>query len=174
MALRNIASLEHTDDEMYDLGKGMPRDYEPPAFPPGCCFTLPKADLEKADAADGEPGDSMHFSAMGEVTSIFKSADNCRIELSLLLFAGDDGEFFALSEGGDDMPWPGKPSICLCGPELEKMDLDADCERGDLLHVMGTARLESCSSNEWQGDICSLQITDLAFVENESDEQADG
>lgn len=164
MALRQFASLAHDDSDMYDMSKGMPDGYEPPEYPSGCCLSLSREDLAKAGAEEGEPGATMRFSAMGEVTSVFKGIDSCRIELQVGEFAGEDGKFFDLEN---------PTYVCLCQTELEKMDLDADCERGDLIHLIGTARLESTSSTEYGGDMCSLQIIEMAF-EDESQESRDG
>ena len=162
MAFHSLASLAHDDDDLFDLSKGMGEDYEPPEYPGGCCFTIKTSDLEACGAEDGEPGDVMHFSAMAEVTSVFKSEDGCRIELELMLFAGEDGQFCELSDP--------KPCICLTAPELEKMDLEPDGAMGDLIHLFGSAKLTSCSSSEW-GEVCTMQVTDLTF-EDESTEEA--
>lgn len=162
--MRQLHDMAHDDDRLYDLSKGMPDDYEPPEYPPGLCFSLTKEDLAKAGADGGEPGATMRFSAMGEVTSIFKGMDDCRIELELHQFAGDDGKFFDLT---------GPASICLCGPELEKMDMEADCERGDTIHLIGTAQMQSSSSTEWGGDMVTLQITEMTY-EDESRESREG
>lgn len=164
MAMHNMADMAHNDEQLYDMSKGMPSTYEPPEYPSGLCFSLPESDLEQAGALSGEPGDTMRFSAMGEVTSIFKGIKDTRIELQLGEFAGEDGKFFELSEPA---------YICLCGAELEKMGLDADCERGDTIHLIGTARMESSSSTEWGGERCSLQVTELTF-EDESQESREG
>lgn len=164
MALRQLASMAHTDDQLYDMGKSMPPDYEPSEYPGGLCFCLCAEDLAKAGGEGGEPGATMPFAAMGEVTAIYKSADSCRIEVQLGEFAGEDGKFFELTSPA---------YICLCGPDLEKMDLDADCERGDTIHLVGTVRLESTSSSEF-GDMATLQITDLSYVEDESQESREG
>ena len=162
MAFRALHSLRHDDDDLYDMSKGMPEDWDLPEYPGGCCFTIKTSDLEACGAENGTPGDVMHFSAMACVTSVFKSETGCRIELEVMLFAGEDGKFCELSDP--------KPCICLTAPEIEKMDLDADCALGDLIHLMGTARLTSCSSSDW-GEVCTMQITDLAFAEDESNEQ---
>jgi len=172
MALRQLQDMRHDDETLYDLAKGMPRDWEPPEYPQGLSFQISEEDLAKAAAEDGEPGDTMRFSAMGEVTSIFKGIDNCRIELKLTQFAGEDGQFFDLDDGGP-AAWLGAPSICLCGPELEKLGLEADCERGDMLHLIGTARLDSSSSTEHGGDMHTLQIVEMT-CEDESEESRDG
>lgn len=164
MGMVSLKSMAHDDEALYDLCKGMPDDYEPPEYPSGLQFMLTRADLGKAGGGDGEPGDSMRFSAMGEVTSIVKRIDGCRIELSLTRLAGEDGKFFDLET----------PScVCLCEDELEKLDLDADCERGDTLHLIGAARLEQTSSTEWGGDMATLQVTDLTY-EDESEEAREG
>lgn len=163
MALRQMHSLAYDDEELYDCAKGMPDDYEPPAYPGGCSFQISLADLEKAGAEDGEPGDTMRFAAMAEVTSVFKGLKDCRIELEICLFAGEDGQFFDLTQPA---------AICLCGPELEKMDLDADAERGDMIHLIGTARLDSTTSSEW-GEMATLQIVEMTY-EDESEESREG
>jgi hypothetical protein len=167
-----LTSLEHDDEDRYDLEKGMPDGYEASDYPSGCCFQISKADLERAGCEGGEPGDTCRFSAMGEVTSIFKSMDGCRIEIELSQFAGEDGKFFALDTDADGV-FPSAPMICLCQRELEKMGLDADCERGDMIHLIGTARLESTSSTEYGGDMHCLQITELS-CEDESTESRNG
>jgi hypothetical protein len=164
MALRRYHSMAHDDDDLYDLAKGMPRDYEPPAYPVGLSFCLTDEDMEKAGFTGYEPGDECRFSAMGCVTSIFKSTDGCRIELELEQFAGEDGQFFDLAE----------PShICLCDPQMNRMALDDDAERGDTIHLFGEAEVVSCSSTEIAGDRCQLQITGLNF-ESESEEAREG
>lgn len=164
MALRQMHSMAMDDEAKYDLAKHMPPDYEPPEYPAELCFTLAAADLAEAGYAAGEPGDTCRFSAMGEVTSVFTKVDDCRIELQIGEFAGEDGQFFDLSQPA---------YICLCAAECEKMDLDTDCERGDTIHLVGAARIESCSSNEFQGDTCQLQVIELTF-ENESEESREG
>lgn len=151
--------MAHDDEQLFDLSKGMGKDYEPPEYPGGLCFSISREDLERVGGEGGEPGHTMSFSAMGEVTSIFKNMDGARIELQVGELAGEDGKFFDL-----DQP----AYLCLCGPELEKMDLDADCERGDTIHLIGMARLESSASTEY-ADMVTLQVTDLTF-EDESTE----
>ena len=167
MAFRQVHSLAHDDDDMYDMSKGMGPDYEPPEYPGGCQFSMKCEDLERAGCEDGHLGDVCNFSAMCEVTSVIKSLKGgCRIELEMQMFAGEDGEFFEVS---DPCPY-----LCLTDKELGKMDLDDDCERGDLIHLMGEARVESTSSTEYGGEMCCLQITQLGFAENESSESREG
>jgi hypothetical protein len=159
-----LANLAHDDEDLYDMSKGMPEGYEPSEYPSGCCFSVSAEDLERAGCEGGEPGDTCRFSAMGEVTAIHKSIDGCRIEIQLGEFAGEDGKFFDLEQPG---------YICLCERELGKMGLEADCERGDMIHLIGTLRMESTSSTEYGGDMCSLQIVELA-AEDESQESREG
>ena len=72
-----------------------------------------------------------------------------------------------------DMPdVPSGLCICLTEVELEKLNLDDDCEVGDMIHISGMARVTSISKNETDnGCHCrvELAITDLA-VEDESTE----
>lgn len=165
MVWANLKDMAYDDDELYDRSKGMPDDYEPPDYPPNLCFMISGDMLAKAGLDGGEPGDSAHFAAMAEVTSIHKDEDDCRIELEVNQFAGEDGKFFDLEP----------PShICLCGPELEKMGLEADCERGDTIHLVGTAKLKSISDSEFMGNMATLQITELTFSEDESSESREG
>lgn len=174
MALHQLHDMAHDDDQLIDLMRGMPRDWEPPEYPSGLCFTVSKEDLVKAGGEGAEPDACMRFSAMGEVTSVYRGRQDCRVEIRFTQLAGEDGKFFELDEDEDLFPGYGPATICLCGPELEKLDLDADCERGDLIHLIGTVRVESTSSNEYGGDRASLQITELGYVEDESAEVREG
>jgi hypothetical protein len=158
MSFRSLAPMEYSDDEKWDRMSGP--DVSPPDYPPGLQFSICQDDLTEAGAEDGEPGDTMRFAAMGEVTSIFKGREDCRIEIQIGEFAGDDGKFFDLSE---------PCYISLCSAELDKMGLDADCERGDMIHLIGEARLENMSSSSYGGERCMLQVTHLTF-EDESEE----
>ena len=90
--------------------------------------------------------------------------DNCRIELQIGEFAGEDGKFFDLSS---------PCYICLCAPDLEKMEIEASCERGDTIHLIGTARMESSSSTEHGGDMVCLQVIEMD-CEDESEESREG
>ncbi len=154
--------MDYTEDEQYDrMNAG---EHSPPDYPVGLQFCITEDDLEEAGAEDGEPGETMHFAAMGEVTSIFKGREDCRIEIQIGEFAGEDGKFFDLREPA---------YISLCRAELDKMGLDADCERGDMIHLIGEARLESTSSTEFGGERCMLQIVAMTF-EDESAESREG
>lgn len=59
--------------------------------------------------------------------------------------------------------------ICLTHDELDKLGLDADCEVGDMIHIMAMAKVTSISKNATSdGENCrvELQITDMS-VEDE-------
>ena len=86
-------------------------------------------------------------------------------------FAGDDGKFIDLDDD-DEMPWMA-PSICMRGPDLDKLGLEADCELGDTIHLIGTVRLESLSNDGFSGERARLQIVELSF-EDESSESREG
>ncbi len=164
MAFRASApSMAYDDYERYQRSGRGAAEPEAPEYPINLQFMLTSEDLEKAEADDGEPGDMMRFAAMGTVSSVTKDMDDCRIELELTEFAGDDGKFFDLSQPAH---------ICLCGPELEKMELEADCERGDMIHLIGTVRLERTHDHEFDSG-ATLQIVELTF-EDESSESRDG
>lgn len=161
MALRQYADMAMSDDDMYDAEQDGGADA--PEYPPTLCFCIAEADLEKAGSAGGAIGDTMRFSAMGEVQSVNIRADWTRIELQLTEFAGEDGKFF-------DLTTPGH--ICLCDQELEKLGLDCDCEVGDTIHLIGTARLDGVSRSEF-AEQATLQIVELT-VEDESAESREG
>lgn len=165
MAFRQLHSMAHDDDQLYDMSQGMPEGYEPPEYPMGLIFDVKAEDLARCGCEGGEPGDTMDFAAMATVTSIYKDMDGCRIELELTDLAGEDGQFCELSEPG---------YICLCERCLERLELEADCERGDMIHLIGTARMASRSDTEFGGERCSLQITDLSYLEDESAESREG
>lgn len=171
MAMSRFASMAHTDDQMYDLAKGRGPDYEPPEYPDGLCFTVPQSVLDEAEAGEGAPGDTMRFSLMAEVTSVFCGMDDSRVELRLTQFAGENGKFIDVADD-EDMPWM-SPSICLCGAELDKLGLEADCELGDTIHLIGTVRLESTSNDGFSGERAKLQVVEMTF-EDESEESRKG
>lgn len=164
MPVPQLKSLAHDDDDLYDMTKGMPDGYEPPDYPQGLCFGMSMETLSRAGGDGMRPDDRMPFSLMAEVTSVYLGRDNCRIEVEGSRFAGPDGKFFDL---------PGPVHLCLTGSELGKMELDGDAERGDTIHLIGTARMESISSSEWGGDTAMFQVTDLTF-EDESSETRRG
>lgn len=69
-----------------------------------------------------------------------------------------------------DVPiYPYGLCICLTHDELDKLGLDADCEVGDMIHIMAMAKVTSISKNATSdGENCrvELQITDMS-VEDE-------
>jgi hypothetical protein len=155
-----LREMGYTDDEMLDhmIGPGA----EMPEFPPGLSFTMDKATLEQIAEGEAAPGAMLNFAAMGTVLSVTRDRrEGCRIELELTMFAGPDGKFEALE---------GAPSICLCDGECEKLDLDDSCEKGDLLHLMGMARVERTNDPQFGDGTVTMQVTHLACVENESEE----
>lgn len=163
MAFRPMmSSLEYSDDEKFDQIIGP--DMEPPDYPAGLQFTIDKSDLGKICDGDCSPGMTLRFAALGTATSVYRARESTRIEVELSQMAGEDGKFVEMDRA---------PSICLCGPELEKLDLADECERGDAIHVIGTARVESLSSPSFGGDTVGLQITEMC-IEDESEESRDG
>lgn len=157
MAWRSApVDMAYDDDELID--RQMP-EYEPPSHPPGLIFCVREEDLEKAGCCDGDPGDVMRFSAMGAVTSVVLGPKGSRIELELNEFAGDDGKFFDL-----EVP----AHISLSRAELDKMDLDEDCDVGDTIHLIGEARLETVMRTDGM-NLATLQVTALTY-EDESAE----
>ena len=168
MAMRALNSVAYDDYERFQRSGrrlGMPDDDEGPEFPPNLQFSISSEDLKKAGGEGGDIDDVMHFAAMGEVTSLIYTREMTRIELKVEQFAGDDGKFF-------DLTTPAH--ICLCGPELEKMDIEADCDVGDMIHLIGMVRHDGRSNTEYGGDMVMLQITHLDAAEDESTESREG
>jgi hypothetical protein len=64
-------------------------------------------------------------------------------------------------------------ALCLGKDELEKLDLDTDCEVGDTIHLFALAKVTSASQSELADGTTEyrieLQITHLG-VEDENDE----
>lgn len=161
-AFHRMVDMEWSDEDKYD--HAMAHEVEPPDYPPGLQFIISRDDLEKfCDASECQPGSSIRFAAMGVATSINRGMGECLIEVELTEMAGEDGQFAPL-----DNP----AAISLCSPELERLDLDEECERGDTIHIIGTARVERTSSPRYGGDSVTLQIVEAA-IEDESDENRD-
>ena len=154
-------SMQYDDEDIYDRQSDSRPDV--PDYPVNLQFTIDEADLEKVGHAGGDIHQVMPFSAMGEVTSVHRSADGSRVELRLTQFAGADGKFIDLSMPGH---------ICFCDYELDKLGIEADCDLGDLIHLIGEARLESTHKSDF-AQIATLQVVKLTF-EDESDESRDG
>ena len=76
----------------------------------------------------------------------------------------------------DNVPkYPWGLCINLEDDQLEKLNLDDECEVGDMIHLCVMAKVTSCSSNETEGGKSrkriELQITQIAVpVENEDNE----
>jgi len=159
-ALRKHQSMEYDDEEKIDrmLGMGAPPDV--PDYPEGLSFSIDKDDLSKICEGEPKPDATLHFGAMGTAIGVYRDRENVRIEVELREMAGPDGEFVSL-----DRP----VAIRLCDGDCEKLDLDDDCEKGDTIHLIGTARVESTDSPQWGGDTVRLQIIEMD-VEDESQE----
>lgn len=70
--------------------------------------------------------------------------------------------------------YPGGLCICLSEHELEKLDLDDDCEVGNMLHGFFMAEVTSVSKNETNGkSSCriELQITHLGLEDETHEEE---
>lgn len=161
MAFRKpLADLEYDDDDMLDRQEQYAM--EPPSYPVNLRFTICESDLEKAGGSGGSIGDTLCFSAMGEVCSVHASTEGSRVELHLTEFAGEDGKFFDLETKG---------YIAFCDFELDRLGLDCDCDVGDLIHLIGEARLEAVHRSEF-GELATLQVCKLTF-EDESSESRD-
>jgi hypothetical protein len=169
MQMRRHASMRLSDDEQYDFIKNRLQvgagDIEPPEYPPGLCFTVTKANLEALGVDGATPDATVKFAAIARATSVNHSRTGCRIECEIDLLSLDGGE---MVEMGDGM----RPAISLDENDHERLDLDqAGCERGDMLHLIGTARIERTSDTEYGGKSACLQIIE-ASVESE-DAEAD-
>ena len=78
-------------------------------------------------------------------------------------FVSEDGKFFDLS---------GPACICFTGAELAKVELSDNAERGDMIHLIGTARLESRSDNEFGGKSACLQVLELSYEDESAESRA--
>lgn len=65
--------------------------------------------------------------------------------------------------------YPYSLCIALTNEELEKLDLDDDCEVGDLLHMICMAKVTSVNKNEG-GCRIEMQIFDIETLEDENTE----
>jgi hypothetical protein len=166
--MRRFASMAHSDDELFDMAKaraGISND-DVPEYPPGMRFTIHEADFEALGIGDVQPGANVRFAAFARATSVNRRTDGCRIEAQIEMLSLDEGEFVDLEE---EM----RPSICLNEHDHERLDLDEEAQRGDMLHLIGTARVESTDDNRYMGRSVSLQIIE-ADVEDEDQEGEDG
>ena len=63
--------------------------------------------------------------------------------------------------------------ICLTETELEKLDLEDDCEVGDMIHIFAMATVTSVSKRDTgDGASCRIELAISSMsVENETDEE---
>lgn len=65
--------------------------------------------------------------------------------------------------------------ICLDNDSLEKLNLDADCEVGDMVHLQAIGKVTSASQNETTEGVnkrVEIQITHIALAEEHDDQEA--
>lgn len=79
----------------------------------------------------------------------------------------------------DTPDYPYGLCICLDHDTLDKLDLDADCEVGDTIHLVCFATVKACSQEVINGERrnrIELQITDMACEDEdqEGNEAAEG
>lgn len=73
-----------------------------------------------------------------------------------------------------DMPdVPAGLCICLTESELEKLDLDDDCEIGDMLHMMCMAKVTSISKQD-SGSGAKIRIEMSIVMMSVEDESTEG
>jgi hypothetical protein len=155
--------MELDDDDKYDLAHGSESD--PPDYPSGLRFTVREADFEGL-GIDGSarPGETIRFAALARATNVsHQLSSGCRIEAEIDLLALGEGQMCELDQGL-------RPSICLTDSQLERADLDDDVASGDMVHLIGTVRVEGASDTQWGGKCLDLQIVELAI----EDEDAEG
>ena len=73
----------------------------------------------------------------------------------------------------DESIYPYGLSISLSNDELDKLDMDTNCQVGDLIHMTSMAKVTSISKSETSGgENCrmELQIIAIGVTENESTE----
>jgi hypothetical protein len=161
-AFRNLRSMELSDDERFDWLDRRSEPMEPPDYPPGMCFTVRESDFGALGVEGVAPGQTVDFAALARATSVSRDMDGCRVEAEIMLLSLGDGEMVEL----DDMM---RPCICLDEGDHERLDLDEECESGDVLHLIGVAQVKSIGDSQWGGKTMCLQIIQ-ACVEDEDRE----
>jgi hypothetical protein len=158
------------DDQLYDMARaraGSAVDAgDLPDYPPGMRFTIRECCFERLGIEDAKPGATVKFAAFARVTSCNLRTDGCRVELEIDMLKLGDGEFAELDEMG-------RPSICLDEHDHDRLDLDPDCETGDVLHLMGQARVMAVDDNRFMGRSVTLQCEEGLVVEDEDRESDD-
>lgn len=165
---RPLRSMAHDDDQLFDMAKSRAGlgGGDLPEFPPGLCFTVREANFDALGIEKCDPGDVVKFAAFARATSVSRQVDACRVEAEIDYLSLGDGE---MAELDDTM----RPSICLDESDHERLDLNEDVSQGDMVHLIGMARVNSVDDTPWGGKSISLQITH-ASVENESTEKPGG
>lgn len=130
---------------------------------------MPHDDFQNKMSAHDDYNSLRRRNTEGEVNphSAFRRPEPARPELVDMEL--DDEEKLDAAEIAPKRPdYPYGLRICLTHSELEKLDLDADCQVGDVIDMRAFACVTSISKD---GDSCriELQIQKLA-VENETDE----
>lgn len=159
--------MAHDDDQLYDMAKARAGidDSDLPEYPSGLRFTVMECCFERLGIDTMEPGATVKFAAMARATSVNQRIDGCRIEAEIDMLSLDGGQLAELDEGA-------RPSISLDENDHARLDIEQGCERGDMLHLMGEARVEAVDDNRWMGRSVTLQIT-AADVESEDGEAND-
>lgn len=83
----------------------------------------------------------------------------------------------AMPEMASQPRYPYGLSISLSEKELEKLKLSAECEVGDMIHLVGMAKVTSISANDTQdGKSCriELQITHLELEDEDEEVEEEG
>jgi hypothetical protein len=163
MGWSTLVDMELDDDDKFDLSSQFGLSDQDVDYPPGLQFSISEPDFEALGVdSDVEKGATTKFMAMAIVKSI-DIGERCRVELEIDMLSIGEGAFVDLGR---------KPFICFGDGELSRLDLEADCERGDLLHMSGIARVTAIHKpNRDYGneDSVTLQIEQLA-IENEDDD----
>lgn len=74
-----------------------------------------------------------------------------------------------------EMPeYPYGCRICLCGPELSKLDIEEMPDVGDYIDIRAFARVTSVSDSGGGNRRIELQIEKLAFEDEDTEERPDG
>jgi hypothetical protein len=90
MAWSQMVDLALDDEDKLDMATPIPMS-ERPQYPYGTRICLTHSELRKMKLdADCNVGDTIDMRMFGEVTSISKDGDNCRIEIQIQRLATED------------------------------------------------------------------------------------